>query len=46
MSVTECELLVLNAVDFRRLLEEYPAIKDSMRELAERRVADAGKAKK
>ena len=43
MSVTECELLVLNAVDFRGLLEEYPAIKESMRELAERRVADAGK---
>jgi voltage-gated potassium channel len=40
MSVTECELLVLNAVDFRRLLEEHPAIRESMRELAERRVAD------
>jgi voltage-gated potassium channel len=45
MSVTECELLVLNAVDFRRLLEEHPAIRDAMRELAERRVADAGKAR-
>ena len=43
MSVTECELLVLNAVDFRRLLEEYPAIRESMRELAERRVADERK---
>jgi voltage-gated potassium channel len=43
MSVTECELLVLNAVDFRRLLEEHPAIKESMRELAERRVADERK---
>jgi voltage-gated potassium channel len=43
MSVTECELLVLNAVDFRRLLEEHPAIRESMRELAERRVADERK---
>jgi len=43
MSVTECELLVLNAVDFRRLLEEHPAIRESMRELAERRVADPRK---
>ncbi len=40
MSVTECELLVLDAVDFRRLLDEHPAIRESMRELAERRVAD------
>jgi voltage-gated potassium channel len=40
MSVTECELLVLNAVDFRRLLDEHPAIKQSMREVAERRVAE------
>ena len=45
MSVTECELLVLNAVDFRRLLEEHPAIRESMRELAERRVADERKAR-
>ena len=43
MSVTECELLVLNAVDFRRLREEHPAIRESMRELAERRVAEPGK---
>ncbi len=40
MSVTECELLVLNAVDFRRLLDEHPAIKQSMHEVAERRVAE------
>ena len=40
MSVTECELLVLNAVDFRRLLEQHPGIKQSMREVAERRVAE------
>ena len=40
MSVTECELLVLDAVDFRRLLDEHPAIRESMRELAERRVAE------
>jgi len=46
MSVTECELLVLNALDFRRLLDEYPAIRDSMHELAERRVADERKNRK
>ena len=38
VSVTECELLVLSAADFRRLLEEYPALKESIRDLAERRV--------
>jgi CRP-like cAMP-binding protein len=46
MSVTECELLVLNALDFRRLLDEYPAIRESMHELAERRVADERKNRK
>lgn len=39
-SVTECELLVLSAADFRRLLEEYPAMKESIRDLAERRVGE------
>lgn len=38
VSVTECELLVLSAADFRRLLQEYPALKESIREVAERRV--------
>jgi voltage-gated potassium channel len=39
-SVTECELLVLSAADFRRLLQEYPAMKDSIRDVAERRVGE------
>jgi len=38
VSVTECELLVLSAADFHRLLQEYPALKESIREAAERRV--------
>ncbi|MEP6657227.1 MAG: cyclic nucleotide-gated ion channel [Betaproteobacteria bacterium] len=38
VSVTECELLVLSAADFRRLLQEYPALGESIREVAERRV--------
>ena len=38
VSVTECELLVLGVADFRRLLKEYPALGESIREVAERRV--------
>ncbi len=37
VSVTECELLVLNAADFHRLLHEYPALNESIRETAKRR---------
>lgn len=37
VSVTECELLVLSAVDFRRLLHAYPALKESIHQMAERR---------
>ena len=37
-AVTECELLALSAADFRRLLQEYPALGESIREVAERRV--------
>lgn len=40
VSVTECELLALGAADFRRLQDEYPALKESIREMAERRVAE------
>jgi len=40
VSVTECELLVLSAADFRRLLQEYPALRESIREVAEHRVGE------
>ncbi|MEO5702043.1 MAG: cyclic nucleotide-gated ion channel [Casimicrobiaceae bacterium] len=38
VSVFECELLVLSAADFRRLLEEYPALRESIRQVAEHRL--------
>jgi voltage-gated potassium channel len=38
VSVTECQLLMLSAADFQRLLHEYPALKESIREVADRRV--------
>ncbi len=38
--MTECELLVLSAADFRRLLQEYPAMKEAIRDVAERRVGE------
>jgi voltage-gated potassium channel len=44
VSVTECELLVLSAADFRRLLQEYPALGESIHALAERRVGQAAPA--
>ena len=42
VSVTECELLALSAADFRRLLEEYPAMKESIRAEADRRLRESG----
>jgi voltage-gated potassium channel len=44
VSVTECELLVLSAPDFRRLLDEYPAMRESIRAVAERRLEQTLKA--
>lgn len=40
VSLTECELLVLSAADFRRLLQEYPALGEAIRDVAQRRVAN------
>lgn len=37
----ECQLLALDAADFRRLLEGHPELKASIAEVAERRVAEA-----
>lgn len=38
-TMTECELLVLDAADFRRLLDAHPALKASVRQVAEQRLA-------
>jgi voltage-gated potassium channel len=38
VTVTECELLVLSAADFHRLLDEYPAMRATIRAVAERRL--------
>lgn len=37
-SVSECQLLALDAADFRRLLEAHPDLKASVMEVAERRM--------
>lgn len=39
----ECQLLALDAADFRRLLEGHPELKASIAEVAERRLAEAAK---
>jgi voltage-gated potassium channel len=41
-TITECELLVLDVGDFRRLLDAHPEIKASIRQVAEQRLADVG----
>jgi voltage-gated potassium channel len=38
-TLTECELLALDAADFRRLLDAHPALKASITQVAEERLA-------
>jgi len=41
-TVTECELLALDVVDFRRLLDTHPDLKASISRVAEQRLAAIG----
>jgi voltage-gated potassium channel len=41
-TVTECELLALDVVDFRRLLDSHPDLKASISQVAEQRLAAIG----
>lgn len=41
-TVTECELLALDVVDFRRLLDSHPDLKASISRVAEQRLAGLG----
>jgi len=40
ISITECQLLVLEARDLNRLLEDNPVLADELKELAKRRLAE------
>jgi CRP-like cAMP-binding protein len=40
-TVTECQLLSLAVMDFRRLLEANPSLKAAITEIAEQRTAQA-----
>jgi voltage-gated potassium channel len=42
ISITECQLLILEARDLNRLLEDNPTLATEIKELASRRLAEAG----